>query len=139
MYTSGDTEGALRYFLGLLKGSSLRNHQEREIIETDALYIGDFKVAFEVYLVDKSYLNGADRNVVQHLRSTVGENAFPADLKPPFSLSSAVGTKIRLARQDELDVDNVRWEAFEATWSRFWKTRGIERLEKSGKAVVGGQ
>lgn len=48
MYTSGDTEGALRYFLGLLKGSSLRTHQDQDFMETDALYLGDFKVAFEV-------------------------------------------------------------------------------------------
>ncbi|KAF8530987.1 ER-golgi trafficking TRAPP I complex 85 kDa subunit-domain-containing protein [Gautieria morchelliformis] len=115
MYTSGDTEGALRYFLGLLKGSSLRS----QTTETDALYIGDFKVAFE------------------HLKSTVGQNAFPADLKPPFSFSSAVDTKLRLARQGELDVNNVRWEAFGETWANFRKSRGKEGLEKGGKAVVG--
>lgn len=57
MYTSGDTEGALRYFLGLLKGSSLQSNQEQELIETDALYIGDFKVAFEVCLVYKGWLS----------------------------------------------------------------------------------
>ncbi|KAF8575503.1 hypothetical protein K439DRAFT_1419748 [Ramaria rubella] len=119
MYTSGDTEGALRFFLGLLKGSSFRDYHEQSIIETDALYVEDFKVAFE------------------HLKSTVGDNAFPVDLKPPFSFSSAVETRVRLARQGELDVDNVRWEAFEKTWTSFWKSKGKERLEKGGKAVVG--
>ena len=49
MYTSGDTEGALRYFLGLLKGSSFRSDPEQDFMETDALYLGDFKVAFEVW------------------------------------------------------------------------------------------
>lgn len=48
MYTSGDTEGALRYFLGLLGSTPRHSHQEQEWSETDALYIGDFKVAFEV-------------------------------------------------------------------------------------------
>lgn len=47
MYTSGDTEGALRFFLGLLKGASPWNYADRDSL-TDALYIGDFKVAFEV-------------------------------------------------------------------------------------------
>jgi trafficking protein particle complex subunit 8 len=73
------------------------------------------------------------------LKSTVGENTFPADLKPPFLFSSAVETKVRLVRQGELDVENVRWSAFEQSWSKFWENRGKERLEKSGKAVVGGQ
>lgn len=30
------------------------------------------------------------------------------------------------------------WETREEIWSSFWKPRGEERLEQSGKAAVGG-
>lgn len=44
-YSSGDTEGALRYFISLLRGS---RYNTGEYDLTDSVYIGDFKVAFEV-------------------------------------------------------------------------------------------
>jgi len=69
----------------------------------------------------------------------VGNGALPTDLKLPFSFAKGAETKVRLARQGELDVDDARWDALEEHWSAFWKSRGKEPLQKGGKAVVGGR
>lgn len=69
----------------------------------------------------------------------MGASALPADLRLPFSFIKAAETKVRLAGQGELDVDDARWDALEEHWSAFWKSRGKEPLEKGGKAVVGGR
>ncbi len=59
MYTTGETEKAMRYFLGLLKGS---NHsvpstegqrtevdlRAQEDVNLDKIYLEDFRVAFQV-------------------------------------------------------------------------------------------
>ncbi|KAF8525181.1 ER-golgi trafficking TRAPP I complex 85 kDa subunit-domain-containing protein [Hysterangium stoloniferum] len=119
MYTSGDTEGALRYFLGLLKGSPFSSQNEQDLSLIHALYVGDFKVAYE------------------HMKTIVGGNALPTDLKPQFSLSHPAETKIRLSHQGESDSSNGIWDTFEQTWSQFWKTKGNERIEKTGRASVG--
>lgn len=59
MYTTGETERAMRYFLGLLKGSnhsvpsgegpiSEADPRVQEDVNFDRIYLEDFRVAFQV-------------------------------------------------------------------------------------------
>lgn len=55
MYSTGETEKAMRYFLGLLKGSNHRITVEgqmadaaQEDVNYDKIYLEDFRVAFQV-------------------------------------------------------------------------------------------
>lgn len=60
LYTTGDVAGAVRYFLGLLRGSSLplRSSTTNGIVTgddanfsgTDKVFLDDFRVAFAVWL-----------------------------------------------------------------------------------------
>lgn len=112
-YSSGDTKGALQYFIKLLKGTAY-NAGEHDL--TDSVYIGDFKVAFE------------------HLKSTVGTKSL--DLTPPFKLSQSKECKVRL-EQDQSNLTSPVWESLEQAWGDFWKTRGKERLDSGRKASIG--
>ncbi len=71
MYTTGETEKAMRYFLGLLKGS---NHsvpstegqiaevdlRAQEDVNLDKIYLEDFRVAFQVCYNRWSYFRDID-------------------------------------------------------------------------------
>jgi hypothetical protein len=71
------------------------------------------------------------------LKSISGEQAKPEDLKLPICFALSSQTHLRLAR-DSVDGEQSDWETREELWSSFWKHRGKERLERSGKAAVGG-
>ena len=51
---------------------------------------------------------------------------------------SPASTRARLLR-DSTSGDQLEWERREEIWSTFWRTRGKETLEKSGRAAVGGK
>ncbi|GJJ13919.1 hypothetical protein Clacol_008176 [Clathrus columnatus] len=112
----GDIEGALQYFINLLKGSSSSNTAEYNM--TDSVYVGDFKVAYE------------------HLKSSFDGKSI--DLTPPFKLSQPTGCSLRFGQDQPKAVSPV-WESFELAWDKFWKIKGNERLDMERKASVGGK
>ncbi|KAH8120206.1 ER-golgi trafficking TRAPP I complex 85 kDa subunit-domain-containing protein [Phellopilus nigrolimitatus] len=126
MYTTGETEKAMRLFLGLLRGSpSLSSsydivsngRQEQEDANVDKAFLEDFRLAFQHFIV------------------TAGKDAIPPDLKLPYNFSIPRSVKIRL-KDDRLPVDIEKWEEREQQWRDFWKPRGKHSLEAGGKAFV---
>ncbi|KAH7912583.1 ER-golgi trafficking TRAPP I complex 85 kDa subunit-domain-containing protein [Hygrophoropsis aurantiaca] len=129
LYTTGDAAGAVRFFLGLLRWSSasssyltkpqdIGENSAKDESSTDKVLLEDFRVAFS------------------HFESTSGEHATVSDLTLPIRFSVVKDTAIRLPR-DSLSGEQTEWEKREDLWKTFWKTRGKEGLEKSGKAAVG--
>ncbi|KII93831.1 hypothetical protein PLICRDRAFT_36073 [Plicaturopsis crispa FD-325 SS-3] len=131
LYTTGEVAEAVRLFLGLLKRSqqiTLDNYQSpningyangepKSVSTTDRVFLEDFRVA------------------LQHLKDTAEGAVDTSDLKLPFTLCLVRPTKIRLPR-GHLDSEEAEWETREDDWRAFWKSRGKETLEKSGKAAV---
>ncbi|OBZ79321.1 hypothetical protein A0H81_00967 [Grifola frondosa] len=131
LYTTGDTEGAVRYFLGLLRPSSspqLPPHVAAIIANgnvspsppqasTDKVYMEDFRVAFK------------------HFRATEGDRWKAANLKLPATFCRAKQTRVRFPG-DAVEGESTEWDKRECDWSNFWSSRGKEKLEKSGKAAV---
>jgi hypothetical protein len=65
-----------------------------------------------------------------------------AELRLPFVLSDARASRIRVpSDHEQSDLVHARevWESREETWRSFRKGKGKEKLERSGKAVVGGE
>lgn len=60
------------------------------------------------------------------------------DLKLPITFASSALSRARLPR-DSTSGDQVEWERREEIWTTFWRTRGKETLERSGRAAVGGK
>ncbi|KAF9244569.1 ER-golgi trafficking TRAPP I complex 85 kDa subunit-domain-containing protein [Melanogaster broomeanus] len=121
LYTTGDVKGAVKFFLGLLRWSSASssplaklNHDSRdgnqEISNSDKVFLEDFRVALSV--ID---LRG---------------------LALPIAFAIPASSRVRLPR-DAINGDQSEWERKEEIWRSFWKPRGKETLEKSGKATVG--
>jgi trafficking protein particle complex subunit 8 len=61
LYTTGDMAGAVRLFLGLLRGSATFSYNARllqdspaRISENDKLYLDDFRVAYSVSSIIQS-------------------------------------------------------------------------------------
>ncbi|KZT30693.1 hypothetical protein NEOLEDRAFT_1126297 [Neolentinus lepideus HHB14362 ss-1] len=130
LYTTGDVEGAISYFLGLLRRSLtcyvspqpvLTNGKAVESTAnpsaTDRIYLEDFRVAFK------------------HFLATGGEESKIASWKLPFSFCNPRQTKIRLPSQGVSGQDNV-WEGRQTKWELFQKSRGKNRLENCDKAAV---
>ncbi|OJA16247.1 hypothetical protein AZE42_00079 [Rhizopogon vesiculosus] len=129
LYTTGDIPGAVRCFLGLLRWSSASSSplaqlstrtmdSTKDPSNSDKVFLEDFQVA------------------VSHLKSVSGDQTSLEDLKLPIRFALPSQTHIRLAR-DSVDGEQSDWETREEMWSSFWKPRGKERLERSGKAAVG--
>lgn len=141
MYSIGETEKAVRFFLGLLRSSdsstlsagpgsyditlngavepALKTSEEEEKSNFDKVFLEDFRLAY------------------QHLLSTAAPEAILGDLKLPFPLSSPKDSKVRLS-DDHLKADATVWEEHEQQWNKFWKNKGKEKLESRGKAFTGG-
>ncbi|KAJ7169750.1 ER-golgi trafficking TRAPP I complex 85 kDa subunit-domain-containing protein [Mycena filopes] len=126
LYTTGDVAGAVRFFLGLLRGSSLPSSITANATAitgdgfpgTDKVFLDDFRVAFA------------------HFKSTAGEQVKQLDLKLPFTFCLRNQTRLRLPR-DGREEGEVDWGSREDDWIKFWKGRGgTERLAKAGKVVV---
>ncbi|THH11203.1 hypothetical protein EW145_g824 [Phellinidium pouzarii] len=125
MYTIGETEKAIRLFLGLLRGSpapsssydiAINDHQAQDV-NADKAFLEDFRLAF------------------QHFIATSGEDAIPLDLNLPFTFSKPKSVKIRL-KDDRLPEDISTWEEREQQWRNFWRTKGSQILESGRKAYV---
>ncbi|KAH9950452.1 ER-golgi trafficking TRAPP I complex 85 kDa subunit-domain-containing protein [Amylocystis lapponica] len=123
LYTTGDTEGAVRYFLGLLRCSVSHDQMQAggnvlaEARQTDKVYLDDFRVA------------------LQHFKATERSRWEAADLSLPITLCQVKQTRIRFPG-DAVEGDSAEWDRREQDWAAFWAPRGKERLEKSGKAAV---
>ncbi|KNZ75648.1 hypothetical protein J132_02422 [Termitomyces sp. J132] len=129
LYTTGDVAGAVRFFLGLLRGStgnpsrtssspSTGNDGENKLPYTDKVYLDDFRVAYA------------------HFKETSPESKQLNDLKLPFTFCLTQQTQLRLAG-DMQDRASGVWEAREESWKSFSKSLGrTEGLSASGKASV---
>ncbi|KAI0932025.1 hypothetical protein AcV5_004630 [Taiwanofungus camphoratus] len=131
LYTTGDTGGAVRLFLGLLRWSSssrdcsqvfekLANgniQPEGRQISTDKVYLEDFRVAFK------------------HFKTTEPDKCEAAGLILPVTFCRMKQTRVRFPG-DAVEGDSAEWEQLEKDWHTFWASQGQERLEKSGKAAV---
>ncbi|KAG9314249.1 ER-golgi trafficking TRAPP I complex 85 kDa subunit-domain-containing protein [Chiua virens] len=127
LYTTGDTKGAVKFFLGQLRWSTASSPPHAKIdpdadeskeANLDKVLLEDFRVAFS------------------HLKSISTRTVDFRDLKLPITLVSPASSYTRLPR-DSTSGDQAEWERREEIWTTFWRTRGKETLEKSGRAAVG--
>ncbi|KAJ7092588.1 ER-golgi trafficking TRAPP I complex 85 kDa subunit-domain-containing protein [Mycena epipterygia] len=126
LYTTGDVAGAVRFFLGLLRGSSLPPSVTNESVTVDhanfpgvdKVFLDDFRVAFA------------------HFKSTAGDQVQSLDLKLPFNFCVQSQTRLRLPRDNSED-GGAEWKKREEDWIKFWKGRGgTESLTKTSKVAV---
>ncbi|KLO17070.1 hypothetical protein SCHPADRAFT_959188 [Schizopora paradoxa] len=124
MYTTGETEKAMRYFLGLLKGSNHNVTSESQVADTaqedanfDKIYLEDFRVAFQHFMA---------KNDKEHIIS---------DLKLPFTFSRPSECRVRL-RDERGASDLPAWQEREETWRTFWRSKGKGSLEAANYAFV---
>lgn len=126
LYTTGDVAGAVRVFLGLLRGPSKLQHpfnissdNVSKWTESDKAYLDDFRVAYA------------------HLSSTEPDKIAAADLQIPIRFCVEGQTKIRFPT-DSVNDDARSWDELEETWRTFWKSRGgKEGLVDRKKACTG--
>ncbi|CAL1695522.1 unnamed protein product [Somion occarium] len=131
MYTTGDTAGAVKHFLGLLRGaptplspsipSGLGISNGGTPLDgrqtTDKVYLEDFRVA------------------LKHFKSTEEERWASMELELPVSFVQVKESRVRLPG-DAIEGPPEEWELREEDWLSFWKSRGPEKLERGGKAAV---
>ncbi|KAJ7596891.1 ER-golgi trafficking TRAPP I complex 85 kDa subunit-domain-containing protein [Mycena floridula] len=125
LYTTGDVESAVRFFLGLLRGTPPgtpavtplpSGHGDLEPQTADKVFLEDFRVS------------------LAHYKTTAPKPS--ADFKLPVTFCQQKQTRLRLAR-DVFNRENSQWEKLEEDWIRFSKASGVkEGLTKSGKASV---
>ncbi|KIK93997.1 hypothetical protein PAXRUDRAFT_480682 [Paxillus rubicundulus Ve08.2h10] len=129
LYTTGDIKGAVKIFLGLLRWSSASSSPLatlngdsgdgiKEVSNYDKVFLEDFKVA------------------LSHLKSISDQEIDFRGLILPITFATPASSKARLPR-DPISGDQSEWERKEDMWRSFWRPRGKETLEKSGKAAVG--
>ncbi|KAH9944035.1 ER-golgi trafficking TRAPP I complex 85 kDa subunit-domain-containing protein [Epithele typhae] len=126
LYTTGDTAGAVKYFLRLLTPAkdatalSTANGVSSPLLpppSRDKMFLEDFRVAFK------------------HFKATEGEAWQKLGLQLPVSFCQAKQTRVR-SPGDSVHGDSTIWEKLEEDWSYFWTSNGKEKLGKSGKAAV---
>ncbi|KAF5384925.1 hypothetical protein D9615_001402 [Tricholomella constricta] len=127
LYTTGNVAGAVRFFLGLLRGSSGVSSpfarlsspgvvgEGTKLPSTDKVFLDDFRVAYAATSPDNDQL---------------------ADLKLPFTFCLERQTRLRLPGDTEHGAGNL-WEARDDQWKSFSRSLGRkEGLAPSGKAFV---
>ncbi|GLB36017.1 putative ER-Golgi trafficking TRAPP I complex 85 kDa subunit [Lyophyllum shimeji] len=131
LYTTGDVAGAVRYFLGLLRGSSgfpspvvpipFSNgfvSEGTKFPGTDKVFLDDFRVAYA------------------HFKATSTESHQLGDLKLPFTFCLTRQTRLRLPSDIQKGSRSL-WETREEQWKTFSKSLGRkEGLSSNGKASV---
>ncbi|KAG8910809.1 hypothetical protein FRC00_007502 [Tulasnella sp. 408] len=126
-YTTGDVAGAVKLFLGLLKGSVAVQGVPGD---GDKVLLEDYRLAYE------------------HLISTTSESPPVGEFSLPVSISQASRTRRRFAALHSREGDPVdlnertqgTLEELEERWRTFWRAapdNNKERLEKSGSGEVG--
>lgn len=125
LYSTGDTRGAIKIFLALLRWSSAPSSivnrevgDRQESVDSDKVYLEDFAVA------------------LAHLKSIADQEAYPNDMVLPIKFAIPATSRLQL-RRDPVGGRESEWEHREEAWRSFWKSRGRETLEKGGKATVG--
>lgn len=125
LYATGEIRGALKLFLGLLRWSSAvstraenDDDDKDEFLDSNESYLEDFTVA------------------LSYLKSVSGQEVHLNDLIIPIKFAVPASGRL-IVRGDTVGGGVSEWERMEETWRSFWKPRGKEALEKSGKAVVG--
>ncbi|KIO08413.1 hypothetical protein M404DRAFT_134508 [Pisolithus tinctorius Marx 270] len=125
LYATGEVHGAIKLFLGLLRLSSAVSDGENrydgnseESLDSDKSYLEDFTVA------------------LSHLKSISSQEVYLNDLIIPIKFAVPASCRLIL-RRDVVGSGELEWVHMEETWKSFWKPRGKETLERSGKAVVG--
>ncbi|KAG8826095.1 hypothetical protein FRC19_009702 [Serendipita sp. 401] len=95
-YSSGETEAAVRLFLGILRYST-----QLDMSDTDEVVIDDF------------------RQALQHLESTHPTEELPSDLILPIRFCVPNQCTVRLGGQNEsfLSTDKETWESLEQIWT----------------------
>ena len=147
MYKTGETEQAIRLFLGLLKESlpisvsSDLNYgtvaSETIEADTDKTFLEDFRLALEVRSLLTFFLILC-LEYLQHFIATHGRQAVPSDLRIPFKFSKPKTVKIRL-RDDQDEQDGAIWKLREESWYDFWRGKGKESLDRRRIAYAGGE
>ncbi|KAM5531871.1 hypothetical protein V8D89_014425 [Ganoderma adspersum] len=131
LYTTGDTAGAVKYFLSLLKPSTptrpllgpshgAANGVMSPLLpppSTDKVFLEDFRVAFK------------------HFKETEGDAWKKLSLQLQLTFCQAKHTRVRFPG-DAIEGESSTWEKLEQDWQAFWSSRGKEKLGKSGKAAV---
>ena len=132
LYTTGDTEGAVRYFLGLLReaGPHINPPGGLGLVTDDGSTPGKPASTDRVYLEDF-------RVALKHFKTTEQERFGSAALELPVRLSQPKETRLRLPG-NAMEGDPERWKQLEEQWASFWRPRGKERLQSGGKAAVNG-
>ncbi|KAK0464963.1 ER-golgi trafficking TRAPP I complex 85 kDa subunit-domain-containing protein [Desarmillaria tabescens] len=126
LYTTGDVLDAVRFFLGLLRGTSATSSQLSGLVtnvdgephapSTDKLFLDDFRVALAHYI------------------STPSDKMALKDLSLPFNFCVPKQCFVRLPH---VSSDESHWEQREEDWIRFRKEQGSpEGLAKGGYAAV---
>ncbi|EKM61151.1 uncharacterized protein PHACADRAFT_190295 [Phanerochaete carnosa HHB-10118-sp] len=130
LYTTGDTEGAVRYFVGLLRDPGLRvvPPQGLGLINDDSTIPGRGASTDRVYLEDF-------RVALKHFKDTEQERFSSTTLELPVKFCQPGGTRVRLPG-NAMNGDPQRWQQLEEQWTTFWRPRGKERLRSTGKAAV---
>ncbi|KAI6047762.1 ER-golgi trafficking TRAPP I complex 85 kDa subunit-domain-containing protein [Pisolithus marmoratus] len=125
LYATGEIRGAMKLFLGLLRWSSVVSAWEnsddgdnKESLGSDKSYLEDFTVA------------------LSYLKSVSSQEVHLNDLITPIKFTVPASGRLIL-RRDAVGGGESDWKQMEETWKSFWKPRGKETLEKSGKAVIG--
>ncbi|KZT72776.1 hypothetical protein DAEQUDRAFT_749133 [Daedalea quercina L-15889] len=128
LYTTGDTEGAVRYFLELLRGSvdtivSLSDDRAdskggaEDQITPDRVYLEDFRVA------------------AKHFKETEPDKWRSSSLRLSVTFCQPKQTRVRFPGNN-IEGDPEEWTRREEDWASFWAPRGKEKLERSSKAAV---
>ncbi|KAI0652274.1 ER-golgi trafficking TRAPP I complex 85 kDa subunit-domain-containing protein [Trametes meyenii] len=130
LYTTGDTAGAVKYFLELLRPALLHGPQLQPPHAAngtgspllpqptrDKVYLEDFRVAFK------------------HFKQTEGDIWKNLGLQLPITFCQAKYTRLRFPG-DAVEGDSTVWEKLEDDWSSFWSSHGKDKLAKSGNAAV---
>ncbi|TCD62768.1 hypothetical protein EIP91_006412 [Steccherinum ochraceum] len=132
LYTTGDTAGAVQFFLGLLQDSDTAAltplteglgitingaSQDAKQAGTDKVYLEDFRVA------------------LKHFKATESERFSSLELQLQPRFCQIKHTRIRLPG-DALNGDADEWKTREDDWAAFWKPKGGEKLHMGGRAAV---
>ncbi|KIY70143.1 hypothetical protein CYLTODRAFT_392434 [Cylindrobasidium torrendii FP15055 ss-10] len=122
LYGTGDIEGAVKLFMGLLRdeaGYTPRPDDQEVVLETPhKAYLDDFRTALSHYV------------------QTSEDKTFLQALRLPFGFCVPKHCRTRLAGGSG-QGDKAEWEKRENEWNVFWKQQGrTESLIKGGRVAV---
>ncbi|KAJ3516458.1 hypothetical protein NLJ89_g1109 [Agrocybe chaxingu] len=121
LYTTGDVAGAVRLFLGLLRGApaflsfnALLDDAQKSL-SNDKLYLDDFRVAYSYW------------------KSTEPASVSSANLEVPINLCITKQSRLRHSG-DDTGSDADIWATRQEDWKTFWRSHGgKESVAPAGK------